>query len=97
MAVLVAAPEHQAVREAVLCTQLQDATGLQNPAYLGQHPTLTIFRRQLGDLLGAPLKNEIEDDDIIGIVRRADHRRSAICDHASRTLFPDRAAYKAPP
>ena len=69
VAVVVAAPEHQAVREAIFCTQLQDATGLQNPAYLGQHPTLTIFRRQLGDLLGAPLKNEIEDDDIIGIVR----------------------------
>src|SRR4051794_11760540 len=70
--VLVAPSEHQAVRKAVFCIELQNATWLENPAYLRQHQTLTIFRRQLEDRSrsrGAPLKDEIKNDNIVGIVR----------------------------
>ena len=69
MAVLVPAPDNQAVRKAVLCIELHNATRLQNSAYLRQHPVLTVFRRQLGGSVGAPLEHEIKDNDIVGIVR----------------------------
>ena len=30
---------------------------------------MTVFRRQLGGSVGAPLEHEIKDNDIVGIVR----------------------------